>query len=598
MKKLISFLTVGIIFCYLHQDIYAEVYTQSSGTVTQTDQTYSTSTADESAVKITGGTLTLTNCTITKSGDVSNSDNSNFYGLNAAVLNYGSSGVINMSGGTITTSGKGANAFYAYKGSSTISDVTISCTANSSRGLFATGGGTITASNITATTAGSNSSVIATDRGSGTVNVTGGTYRCTGTDAAVMYSTGVITASGITGSSAKGEIAVIEGSNSVTVTGESNITAGSSSRGIMVLQSGSGDAEGTTGTFTMTGGSLIATGSSAPLIEVVTNATGNICLNSVTTTIASGILMMVDYNTRWTTHAATGNLYLNGSYTYTGDIVADSYSKANTNILTGATLVGKINTDNTALLTKLTMDSNSTWNVTGTSYINGLITNPGISGTSVSNIIGNGYNVYYTTSTNSVLGGLTYSLVNGGYLLPVGATAPTNTLSLSSSSVSIAKEAGSTASVTVTSNTTWSVSSDQSWLTVSPSSNSGNGTITFTAEANTTVSSRTATVTVTAGTLSKIIEVVQEAGTTSTQLSSMGEEIIVYPNPTTHGVFIKGINGIATLTMMDLNGKQWIKSAVANGDYISTTTLQEGLYLVQIETSNEKIVKRVIVKRK
>jgi len=116
MKNLISFLTVGFIFCSLHLEVYAGVYTQSSGTVTQTDQTYSTSTADESAVKITGGTLTLTNCTITKSGDVSNSDNSNFYGLNAAVLNYGSSGVINMSGGTITTSGKGANAFYAYKG--------------------------------------------------------------------------------------------------------------------------------------------------------------------------------------------------------------------------------------------------------------------------------------------------------------------------------------------------------------------------------------------------------------------------------------------------------------------------------------------------
>ncbi len=76
----------------------------------------------------------------------------------------------------------------------------------------------------------------ATDRGSGSVYVTGGTYTCTGQDAAVIYSTGTITVDSITGSSAQGEIAVIEGSNSVTISGESNITSGSSERGIMALQ--------------------------------------------------------------------------------------------------------------------------------------------------------------------------------------------------------------------------------------------------------------------------------------------------------------------------------------------------------------------------
>jgi hypothetical protein len=401
---------------------FAQTYSQSSGTVTKTDQTYSTSTIDESAVKVTGGTLTMSNCTITKSGAASDMDNSNFYGLNAAVLNYGSSSAINMTGGTITTSGAGANAFYSYAGASTISDVTISCTANSSRGLFATGGGSITASNVTATTAGSNSSVIATDRGGGTINVTGGTYNCTGTDAAVMYSTGTISVSGITGKSSKGEVGVIEGSNSITISGTSDLTSDASNRGIMVLQSGSGDATGSTGTFTMTGGTLTTTGSSTPLVEVVTNATGKIYLNSVTTSVASKILMLVDYNTRWTTHAATGDLYLNGSYTYTGDIQADSYSKANTSILTGATLVGSINNANTALLTTLTMDASSSWTLTGNSYINGLITDPGISGTSVSNITGNGYNVYYKTSTNTALGGSTYTLQGGGYLLPEGSS--------------------------------------------------------------------------------------------------------------------------------------------------------------------------------
>jgi hypothetical protein len=71
------------------------------------------------------------------------------------------------------------------------------------------------------------------------------------------------------------------------------------------------------------------------------------------------------------------------------------------------------------------MDATSSWTVTANSHINGLITNPGISGTSVSNITGNGYDVYYTKSTNTALNGLTYTLQNGGYLLPEDATVAT-----------------------------------------------------------------------------------------------------------------------------------------------------------------------------
>ncbi len=43
----------------------------------------------------------------------------------------------------------------------------------------------------------------------------------------------------------------------------------------------------------------------------------------------------------------------------------------------------------------------------------------GISGTAVSNIVGNGYTVYYLSSSNSSLGGLTYTLSGGGYLKPM-----------------------------------------------------------------------------------------------------------------------------------------------------------------------------------
>ena len=70
----------------------------------------------------------------------------------------------------------------------------------------------------------------------------------------------------------------------------------------------------------------------------------------------------------------------------------------------------------------LTIDSTSVWNVTANSTVTSLIDKSGISGTSITNIVGNGYTVTYnaTLSANSYFGGLTYSLANGGSLIPAG----------------------------------------------------------------------------------------------------------------------------------------------------------------------------------
>ncbi len=53
----------------------------------QSEQTYASTTADESALLIsTSDEVTITNPTVTKTGDSDGGDNCNFYGLNAAVL--------------------------------------------------------------------------------------------------------------------------------------------------------------------------------------------------------------------------------------------------------------------------------------------------------------------------------------------------------------------------------------------------------------------------------------------------------------------------------------------------------------------------------
>ena len=431
LRKLSELLIVStiILFLFFSSSIKAQTYSQSSGTNSSANASYSSSSTNENAVKVSGGTFTMTNCTISKTGATTDTDGSSFYGTNAAIL-ASNNGKIEMSGGTITTNAIGANAIVAYGGAVAVSDVVMTCSQNLSRGIHATGGGTITASNLTITTSGNNSSVIATDRGGGTVTVTGGTYSCSGTDCAVIYSTGDITVNNITGASAIGEMGVIEGSNSITIN-NSDMTSGaaSSSRGLFLMQSFSGDAgQGSKSFINVSGGSLTMTDDKTPLIEVATVVTGTVTLDSVTTTIPSGILMFVDYNTRWDTYGATGVLILSGDgYTYSGNIVVDSYSNAEVTVNDGVTWEGAYDNENTGISTSLTIDGGS-WDVTADSYIDEVVINNGISGTSITSITGNGYSVYYDpdNDANSYLNGQSYSLVNGGYLTPEGTTAIEN----------------------------------------------------------------------------------------------------------------------------------------------------------------------------
>ena len=103
------------------------------------EQTLTSTTSDQSVVYITESEKTITNSNIQKqSGDSSDIENSEFYGVNAAVLVNG--GELTMTGGTITTAAKGANSLCATNnGKVTISGTTITSTGESSaRGLHTT----------------------------------------------------------------------------------------------------------------------------------------------------------------------------------------------------------------------------------------------------------------------------------------------------------------------------------------------------------------------------------------------------------------------------------------------------------------------------
>jgi hypothetical protein len=398
-------------------------YTLDGGADTQSGQAYSAANTDESAVYVNnGGNLTLTDSTVTTTGNTSSTDNSSFHGLNAGVLAANSS-TLSMSSSQVTTSGTGANGVFSTDSGSTVtlSNVKITATGDGGHAVMATQGGTMVLTDVDMSTAGASASAIATDRGGGTITVTGGTVKTSGTNSAGIYSTGDITVTGTTFTSTGAEAAVIEGGNSITLT-DVNLTSNKTGKwGVMIYQSMSGDAQGTQGTFTMTGGSLVYTATDGPLFYV-NNSTAVILLKGVNLTAASGTLVKAAAGSWGNSGSNGGTVLLTADgQVLAGNLVADNISSITLTLQNGSTLNGAINTEKTAKTANLSMDATSTWTVTADSYLAGLSDANGISGSTITNIIGHGHTVYYDASlvANSSLGGKTYSLAGGGTLKPV-----------------------------------------------------------------------------------------------------------------------------------------------------------------------------------
>jgi hypothetical protein len=367
-------------------------YKLSSGTLDQFGSTYTTSVNDQSAVCVLGTStnLLLTNPTITTSGATSSTDNSSFYGLDAAALDY-NGGNLSIIGGTITTSGQGGNGVFAYgTGNVSIFDTTIKATGANGHGLYAAGGGTMVVNNVTASSTGASGSIVATDRGGGTITIIGGNYSAAGQRSAGIYSTGTVIGYGGTFSATNAEAVVIEGSNTVTLN-NSTLNAVSSTgehRGIFLYQSMSGDADnstcGTGACFSMTGGTINYTDTYSSSSDatancaafVVANQVAHFALTDVTVNKSCPTLLLSALNTNWNYKGGTTTFKAFGD-SLTGDVIVDSVSTADIYLYSSSTgasgLTGKINTANTGKTVSLTLDASSTWVVTGTSHLTSLI---------------------------------------------------------------------------------------------------------------------------------------------------------------------------------------------------------------------------------
>lgn len=351
-------------------------------------QRFDNTTSDQNAfISKNKATITINSSVFDKTGNTTNDDNSNFHGQNAVVLGIEGSQT-SIKDSNITSNSIGSNAVFATGERSVINveNTNIHTKGDSSRGLDATYKGTVNGKNLTITTEGAHSATLATDRGEGTITAEAAKLTTSGTGSPVIYSTGNITANNVNGVAYKSEIGVVEGKNSITLT-NSNVT-GYKDNGFMLYQSFSGDAESGIARLKAENNTLTTHGTGAFIYVNNTTAeadlTGNTILMPNTTTLVKAAA-----DSRWgNTGENGGHLTLRASnQALNGNILADAISTVALDMTNGSSLVGAINTDNTAKEVTVKISKDSSWTLTGDSYVKSLSNED----TTGSNIQLNGY---------------------------------------------------------------------------------------------------------------------------------------------------------------------------------------------------------------
>lgn len=315
-----------------------------SGTVTQgssantisedgtySKETYTSTGDDENALRVDGATVTLDGITVDKSGGAtSNTENGDFYGVNAALLATGGA-TVNVSGGSYTSNGYNSPAVYS------TADITVenaTLTANNSEALVIEGKNSITLENCTVTGNMSDTKGTSSDEnvhnvmiyqsmsgdadvGTSTFSMTGGSLTAKNGDMIYVTNTHcVLTLSGVTlkNEDSDGALLRVVGNSSSHGWG----TAGSNGAQVEFTADGqvlTGDiVVDTISTLTMT----LKNGSSfTGTVNIVENAQGGTAVsNNAVVTVESGCTWTLTGNCTLTSLTNNGTINFN-SYTIT-----------------------------------------------------------------------------------------------------------------------------------------------------------------------------------------------------------------------------------------------------------------------------------------
>ncbi|MGI6178107.1 MAG: beta strand repeat-containing protein [Eubacterium sp.] len=363
--------------------------------VTSDGETTVAETADQNAALATnGGTLTITNGTLTKSGDDTNGDNCNFYGINSIALAVGDGTTMYISDSSLSADSEGSNGVFSTDNATAyVYNTSIDTTAGNSRGLDATYSGTIIADSLTIATEGDHSASLATDRGGGNISVTNSTLSTAGSGSPLLYSTGTIEVSNVTGTASGSQIAGMEGLNTILIFNSdltSTITGATASDpvadGVIIYQSTSGDADtssGETALFQAVNSKLSSSIQSGAMFYI-TNTTAKVILKDTELNFDSDSAKLLyiagNDSNNWGTAGSNGGTVTFAAIgeTLDGDITVDTISSLNLYLQDSTTYTGAITIEENANGTSdgsgitVNVDSGSTWVVTGDSTVTNL----------------------------------------------------------------------------------------------------------------------------------------------------------------------------------------------------------------------------------
>lgn len=363
---------------------------------TSDGETISADTADQNAaLSENGGTLKITDGTLSKSGDDTNGDNCNFYGINSISLTTGEKSKTEISDSKLTADSEGSNGIFATdSGTVYASNDTITTSKGNSRGLDATYSGTIIADKMNISTKGDHSASIATDRGGGNISVTNSDLKTEGSGSPLIYSTGNIQVDNVTGTATGSQIAGMEGLNTILIY-NSELTSTKTDKtasdpvadGIIIYQSTSGDAESTTGEAAsfQTSDSVLKSTITSGSMFYLTNTTANIVLSNTTLDFDSSKadLLLAEGNdaNNWGTAGSNGAVvkFTGLKETLKGNITADTISSADVYLLDDTTWTGaasieenSVNTSKTDAPLSVNVSKDSKWIVTKDSTVSDL----------------------------------------------------------------------------------------------------------------------------------------------------------------------------------------------------------------------------------
>ena len=364
--------------------------------VTRDSETISTETKDQNVgLAQNGGSLTLTDATLDKSGSDTNGDNCNFYGINSILLSVNDDSVIKVADSKLTADSTGFNAIFATdSGTVYANNNTIVTSASNSRGLDATYGGTVIGNLLAISTAGDHSAALATDRGGGNISLTNSSLFTAGSGSPLLYSTGNVQVDNVKGTATGSQIAGMEGLNTILIKNSqltSEVIGKTASdpvaNGVIIYQSTSGDAEAATGETAEfeAENSTLASDIQEGSMFYLTNTTANVVLKNTTLDFDSDAanLLTIGGNdaNNWGTPGKNG-----ADVTFTGldqklagNIDVDTISSLDLYLLDGTTYTGATTISENAAASEqsdapisVSIDGDASWIVTADSTVTNL----------------------------------------------------------------------------------------------------------------------------------------------------------------------------------------------------------------------------------